>query len=175
MKVKRSPARRGVLLLVVLGMLAMFAMMAVAFVVLTGHERRGAEAARKVDQVVDPPEQQLDQALGVVVRGSNNPASAIKSRSLLEKIYGQETITLPAGANITFKDGSQLPAGATVPVRGRVASVIATPRRSLPSSPSTSSFTTPGCRILRPTLLPSPRRPIRRLSQVWRRPTSVRS
>lgn len=70
----------------------MFAMIAVAFVVLTGHERRGAELGRRVDQTADPPDRCLDQAFRVVVRGSNSPASAIKSLSLLEKIYGNESL-----------------------------------------------------------------------------------
>ena len=42
---KKISNRRGVLLLVVLALLAMFAMVAVAFVILTGAEKRVAERA----------------------------------------------------------------------------------------------------------------------------------
>ena len=68
--------RRGVLLLVVLALLAMFAMVAVAFVVLTGAEKRTADRVRTIDAVVDSPGKTLDQAFNVVVRGTPiNPST----------------------------------------------------------------------------------------------------
>jgi hypothetical protein len=83
--------RRGVLLLVILALLAMFAMVAVAFVVITRHDWRGAKLAQQVDQVADPPDRQLDQAMRVIVRGTNDPGSAVHI-GLLEGIYGHETL-----------------------------------------------------------------------------------
>ncbi len=96
-----TPNRRGVLLLVVLGMLAMFAMVAIAFVVLTGHERRTADAASHVDQVLDVPEKTLHQAFNVVATGSTSPQSAIKSWSLMEKIYGNDLYPPQAATGAT--------------------------------------------------------------------------
>ena len=94
--------RRGVLLLVVLALLAMFAMVAVAFVVLTGAEKRTADRVHTIDAVVESPPKTLDRAFNVVVRGvavkpamtawATAPTSAITWQSLLEKIYGYETI-----------------------------------------------------------------------------------
>ena len=66
----KNSNRRGVLLLVVLALLAMFAMVAVAFVVLTGAEKTTADRVRTIDAVVDPPDKTLNQAFDVVVRGT---------------------------------------------------------------------------------------------------------
>ncbi len=96
--------RRGMLLLIVLALLAMFAMIAVAFVVMTGANKRSADQGHTIEAVLDPPAKTLDQAFNVVVRGvtitpamtaspsTPPPTSAIKWQSLLEKIYGYETI-----------------------------------------------------------------------------------
>jgi hypothetical protein len=86
-----NTSRRGVLLLVILGLLAMFAMVAVAFVVLTNFYRQSGELTRHVDEAAEPPDRLLDQGMRAIVRGSNVPTSAIHSQSLLEKIYGHET------------------------------------------------------------------------------------
>ncbi len=101
--------RRGVLLLVVLALLAMFAMVAVAFVVLTGVEKVNANRLKAIGQADESPDKTLEQGFDVVMRGTyvnpntiNNAlpsTSAIIWQSLLEKIYGFETIgTLNAPA-----------------------------------------------------------------------------
>jgi len=91
--------RRGVLLLVVLALLAMFAMVAVAFVVLTNAEKVVSDRMRTVDAVSDPAPKLLNQAADVVFRGvpidptgNTVPTSAITWPNLLEKIYGFKTI-----------------------------------------------------------------------------------
>ena len=98
----KNSNRRGVLLLVVLALLAMFAMVAVAFVVLTGVEKQAALRLSTADRVLDPADKTLNQAYNIVVRGTPvNPntlaatSSAIIWQSLLEKIYGFETIGTP--------------------------------------------------------------------------------
>ena len=67
---KKNPIRRGVLLLVVLALLAMFAMVAVAFVVLTGAEKRSPDRVRNIGVVDDSPDKTLQSAFNVVVRGT---------------------------------------------------------------------------------------------------------
>jgi len=99
--------RRGVLLLVVLALLAMFSVVALAFVILTGVERRSADRIRTMDTVVVLPAKQLNEAFNTVVRGSNNPQSAIGSCSLLEKIYGTSSGTMSLGG-ITASNGQLL-------------------------------------------------------------------
>jgi hypothetical protein len=103
-----------VLLLVILGLLSMFAMVAVAFVVLTSFERQRGERDRRVDEAADPPDRQLDQAMRVVVRGQPNGAGGVHFPSLLEKIYGHETL----GAARLAQTGLGLPIGALQPVTG---------------------------------------------------------
>ncbi len=92
MKTTHSRTRRGVLLLVVLGLLAMFGLVAVAFVVVTGHARRGAKTVERIEQYADPPDEQLHQIAVQVLRGSHNPASVLGPHSLLEDIYGDRSV-----------------------------------------------------------------------------------
>ncbi len=99
----KTRKRRGMLLLVVLALLSLFAMMSVAFVVMAGAARDSAEKIRSMDVQFDPPGKLENMAVNLVVRGSpitpsqaNNPnffpPSAITWQSLLEKIYGFDTV-----------------------------------------------------------------------------------
>jgi len=97
MRANPSHARRGVLLLVILGLLAMFGLVAIAFVVLTGHEQRNAKQLQRMDEQYDPPQQLLEGALFQVLRGTNNrsvnnPGSVIGPHGLLEDLYGADTV-----------------------------------------------------------------------------------
>ncbi len=87
MKTRNRP---GVLLLIVLALLAMFGVLAIAFVILTGQTRRGADALRKVGQYDDQWEKTANQAALDVFRGSNNHQSPFQCHSLLENLYGNE-------------------------------------------------------------------------------------
>lgn len=84
----RVSRRHAVVLLVMLSLLALFTVIAVTFVVASGHFRRSAAAGSKVEQYGDPFEVLLQQALMQIVRGSENPQSAIGPHSLLEDMYG---------------------------------------------------------------------------------------
>ncbi|MCX7424456.1 MAG: hypothetical protein NTW96_02270 [Planctomycetia bacterium] len=89
MRLAHKPqARRGVLLLVVLGMLAMFGVIGITFVILTSHERRGADAARRVEQYADPADDLLNQAMFQALAGTENTASVLRPHGLLEDLYG---------------------------------------------------------------------------------------
>ena len=85
---RRPRDRRGVLLLVVLGMLAMFGLIGLAFVMLTGHARRGAEALRRKEFYVENHQKFANEALLQILRGTNNPSSVLQNHSLLEDVYG---------------------------------------------------------------------------------------
>jgi hypothetical protein len=80
--------RRGVLLLVIMGLLAMFGLVALAFVMVAGQHGRSARNLQRIDQQMRTPQQDLHQALLQVVRGENNPMSAVAPHSLLEDMYG---------------------------------------------------------------------------------------
>jgi hypothetical protein len=95
-----------VLLLVVLAMLAMFVLLALSFVVITGQARRGSEALNKADQYEDPPEVLLNEGLAQVLRGSNRLESVLYAHSLLEDVYGSNTYTNnSAGAALAINPG----------------------------------------------------------------------
>ncbi len=80
--------RRGVLLLLVLGILALFALVAVAFVIISGQSQRSAKTMQRVDQTLDDPQKQLNEAMMQVARGPSNPVSVLGLHSLLEDMYG---------------------------------------------------------------------------------------
>ncbi len=91
----RNSTRRGVLLIVILGLLAMFGLVAVAFVVLTSHARRSARNVQQIDQYDDRPERTLHQAAMQLFRGvpanqaGTNLASIMRvPHDLLADMYG---------------------------------------------------------------------------------------
>ena len=92
-----------------LGLLALFTLIAVTFVVASGQFRRGASAAASAERMGDPFDTLLHQALMQVARGSNHPHSAIGPHSLLEDMYGNGD----AVTGCCFIDGTQI--GGTVP------------------------------------------------------------
>ena len=87
---RHSRPHRGVLLLVILGLLAMFGLVAVTFVITTGHFRRSSQALHRMDQYRDDPKALLDEAFAQCVRGTNNFASVMGPHSLLEDMYGND-------------------------------------------------------------------------------------
>ncbi|MBA4016382.1 MAG: hypothetical protein C0483_04265 [Pirellula sp.] len=107
--VRPTPGPRGVILLIMLGLLALFTLIAVTFVVASGQFRRGATAAASAERMGDPFDTLLHQALMQVARGSNHPHSVIGPHSLLEDMYGNGD----AVTGCCFIDTQQI--GGTVP------------------------------------------------------------
>lgn len=83
-------SRRGVLLLLVLAMLAMFGLLAISFVVISGQAKRGAEAVSKKLRVEDSPRELMNEAILQILRGTTT-TSGIGPHSLLEDIYGGQS------------------------------------------------------------------------------------
>lgn len=97
-----SRRRRGVLLLIVLGLLAVFCLIGLMFVLTSAQQRRSAVSGQKLDQVREPPQQLLNEAFAQAVRGSKEPGTVtgggtpvqmfriggIGAHSLLETMYG---------------------------------------------------------------------------------------
>ncbi|MGC3969289.1 MAG: hypothetical protein QM775_18600 [Pirellulales bacterium] len=96
--------RRAVILLVMLGLLSLFTLIAVTFVVAAGQFRRGAATAASAERMGDPFDTLLQQAMMQVARGSNHPQSAIGPHSLLEDMYGNGD----AVTGCCFIDASQI-------------------------------------------------------------------
>src|SRR5215210_3589894 len=70
---RRDRTRRGVVLMVVMGLLAMFMLIAITFVLSATAHRDAAKAAANLEQYGDPPDAMLNGALYQVIRGSRNP------------------------------------------------------------------------------------------------------
>ncbi|MGQ9576006.1 MAG: hypothetical protein ACUVUC_11885 [Thermoguttaceae bacterium] len=104
---KLGHRRRGMLILIVLSLLAMFAVLGVAFVILTGQVKRTSLVHERSEQYYEPAERVLEQVFKIVVRGSDNWACAAGRHSLLEDMYGDDTLPGTAAA-ITPVCGGQL-------------------------------------------------------------------
>jgi len=80
--------REGVILLVVLGLLALFALVGVTFVITASQHKKGATAAAREEQHRDPYDAELNIAMEQVLYGTLNKYSVIGPHSLLEDMYG---------------------------------------------------------------------------------------
>ena len=94
-------ARRGVLLLIVLALLAIFGMMAVSFVLLASQARRAAELSEMAAQTSSTWQTDMDQAMHIVLRGDTNPMEPLWPHSLLENLYGNNTTNPTAVTGVT--------------------------------------------------------------------------
>ena len=82
--------RRGVLLMVVLAMLALFLLLGTAFLMTSGHYWDAEKAKAKLDRVDNQPGDELERAMLQVLRDTNNPHSAVRGHSLLRDMYGAD-------------------------------------------------------------------------------------
>ncbi len=87
---RRTPRRRGILLLVVLSLLVLFAMIAVTFMLLAGNYRKVSLAASKAELVGDDPRREIDDAFGQLIRGTLNPNSSLLDQDLLGDLHGRD-------------------------------------------------------------------------------------
>lgn len=84
--------RRGVVLIVVLGILALFSLVGVMFITTAQQAQQSAQALAEVDLRRDPPQALLERAMLQVLVGSTNRGSSIGPHSLLEDMYGPPTL-----------------------------------------------------------------------------------
>ncbi|MFC1597260.1 hypothetical protein ACFL5Q_04895, partial [Planctomycetota bacterium] len=85
---RHQKAPRGVVLLLILALMAMFGMVVLAFVMVSRREQADAKTAQRVDEQAVHPENEIKQAALQVFRGSRNPRSRLVRHSLLEDLYG---------------------------------------------------------------------------------------
>lgn len=97
--------RRGVLLMVVLSMLALFLLLGTAFLVSSNFYADTAKTAGKLNRTENNPTDLLERAMLQVLRDTNNPSSAIRYHSLLRDVYGSDgfvgRVYIPTFANQT--------------------------------------------------------------------------
>jgi hypothetical protein len=90
--VNRDAPRRGVILLIVLSLLAMFGLVGIGFLMITSHNKRAAKTLQKVDQQRFSPREDANRAILQVVRGTADADSVIGPHSLLEDLYGNDAV-----------------------------------------------------------------------------------
>lgn len=86
----RRRDRRGVLLMVVLSMLALFLLLGTAFLMTSQFYRTSSEAAAKENRTENNPYDLMERAMLQVLRDTNNPSSSIRHHSLLRDMYGAD-------------------------------------------------------------------------------------
>ncbi len=86
--------RRGVLLLVVLSLLVLFSLMGLTFLLVAGRYYKTTKRSLSNEQVGSNPRSLCDEVLAQVVRGTNNPHSAIRTHDLLGDMYGNDGVVL---------------------------------------------------------------------------------
>ena len=102
MKRQNNVRRNGAVLLLILGIMAMFAISILTYMVVTSNMAETAQNSAKLDAVLEIPVQEdVDQALKNVVIGSNNERNPIGPFSILENMYGSSHDRNIVRANIT--------------------------------------------------------------------------
>ena len=83
--------RRGVVLILILGMLALMALIGVTFATFAG---QALVNNRNFSQSVNFPtsEQLMDYGLAQLINDTNNPLSAMRGHSLLRDMYGNDSL-----------------------------------------------------------------------------------
>ena len=89
---RQNRRRRGVILLVLLGMLALFGATAFAFVVIASHARQTSQSLQRVDRVMHSSRQDLEEAMRQALRDTKVKTSVLRTNSLLQDLYGDNSI-----------------------------------------------------------------------------------
>lgn len=89
MKRQNEIRRKGVVLLLILGLMAMFAISVLSYMIVTSNMAETAQNAQKLDAALSvPPQDDVNVALRSLLIGSNNQANPIGPFSILENMYG---------------------------------------------------------------------------------------
>jgi hypothetical protein len=94
----RASSRRGVLLLVILGMLTLFLMIGTAFIVSSNQFRQANKSYTKVGEQKNLEASQkgfLGEVINQIIRDTNNQSSALRFHSLLRDMYGSDGMIFP--------------------------------------------------------------------------------
>ncbi len=143
------------LLLVVLSLLVLFSLVGLTFVLVASRYYDTVKRSLRNEQVGSSPRDLCDDVLAQLVRGTNNPMSAIRSHDLLGDMYGNDGIVCNSSTAITVQAGvgGQL-IDVILPRFGHVAGVRGGPQRGGPRAPTHSDRTTRSrCRRLSSRLL----------------------
>ena len=84
----RRPRRSGIILLVVLGMLTLFSVLGVSYLVFTSRQRTAAFNINRAETAATDPDPWLDESIKQVLVGSNGPESSLWGHDVLGDLYG---------------------------------------------------------------------------------------
>lgn len=84
----RNSRREGLILLIVLGMLSLFSLLAISFMVITSQSRRSNAGRANRDFRGTAPEKLLDSAMRVALRGTTDGSSFLRGQGLLADLHG---------------------------------------------------------------------------------------
>lgn len=88
---KPNKRRRGIVLLVVVSLLALFILMGVAYVIVASHSKTSGDMAQRVEEVGDPPMREMELVLGQLLYDTLG-RSSLRFHSLLMDLYGGDAV-----------------------------------------------------------------------------------
>lgn len=88
----RRSTRDGLVLLVVLGMLGLFSLLAISYLTISGASRSSSQSLVRAKLQNIPTANFSEDIIRKIVRGDKNIASAFHGHSLLEDVYGRDPI-----------------------------------------------------------------------------------
>ena len=91
---KNPMARRGLIILVVLGMLGLFSLLAVTFLLVASQSRFSAIALEKPHRYETPPDVVAELILKQIVRGTKDANSPFYGHDLLQDVYGNQPVVV---------------------------------------------------------------------------------
>ena len=147
-RLQKLKQKRGVVLLIVVSLLALFVLLGVSFALVASHSVTASKLDREIQRVGDPPETEADLILGQILYDTVARTS-LQNHSLLQDLYGTDSVTgtvaqvpfpydsVPAGSSgsqisrfrVTPNVGPTLPVWSTVPnyYSGRVITFLSGP------------------------------------------------
>jgi hypothetical protein len=132
--VRRQSPPKGIILLIVVSLLALFVLIGVTYVLVGGQYRRAATMASRTMLLQIDPQMQLDRALYQVVRDTMNPNSAVHGEGLLLDMYGPRFIKRNVTAALLLANNQyldmQLAGDPLSDVHGRVLTFLSGPLKN---------------------------------------------
>ncbi|RMF43378.1 MAG: hypothetical protein D6753_05305, partial [Planctomycetota bacterium] len=107
--------RPGLILLVVLGMLSLFSLLAVTYVVVSGQSRAANTGMARSDYRGTPGPKLLDAAARIALRGTTDPASSLWRHDLLGDLYGSSEPPVMLRVRRTQWRGTNVPVNPPTP------------------------------------------------------------
>jgi hypothetical protein len=105
---RSRPPRRGVVLLVILSLLVLFALLGVTFVIVSGQYKRSAQSYMRAEMYGDDWVRQIDTGMYVALRDTLDPANVLRTHSLFNDLYGHNTCYGTVTGAPTNAGGGQL-------------------------------------------------------------------